>query len=129
MAELSTILGDMFLVLSWLGFLFLSAYLLYQIISYLNQKPPENKTLLDGFYIQMFGIWIFELLIATLLMIIVGLNVKVEELSFIVGNALDFAVHLSAIGLLLSSCCRIIMIYNPSMIEHILDNDILTYSM
>ena len=129
MAELSTILGNIFLVLSWLGILFICVYLLYQIITYLNQKPPETKTLLDGFYIQMFGIWIFEVIIATLFMIIVGLNIKVEELSSIVGNATSFAVLLSAISLLLSSCCRIILINNPSMIEHILDNDILTYSM
>ena len=129
MADISTIFGDTFLLLSWLGILCLSIYLMYQIVSYLSQKPPNAQTLLDGLYIQMFCIWIFEVLVAVVFNVTVGLNITNDDVSFIVGNTLCVAVLLSAISLLLSSWYRIIMINSPTIIEHIPDNDILLYSM
>ena len=129
MADVGTIFGDIFLVLSWLGILCLSIYLMYQIVSYLSQKPPNTQTLLDGLYIQMFCIWIFEVLVAVVFNVTVGLNITNDDVSFIVGNTLCVGILLSAISLLLSSCFRIIMINNPTIIEHIPDNDILLWSM
>ena len=129
MADVGTIFGDIFLVLSWLGILCLSIYLMYQIVSYLSQKPPNTQTLLDGLYIQMFCIWIFEVLVAVVFNVTVGLNITNDDVSFIVGNTLCVGILLSAISLLLSSCFRIIMIISPTIIEHIPDNDILLWSM
>ena len=129
MADVGTIFGDIFLELSWLGILCLSIYLMYQIVSYLSQKPPNTQTLLDGLYIQMFCIWIFEVLVAVVFNVTVGLNITNDDVSFIVGNTLCVGILLSAISLLLSSCFRIIMIISPTIIEHIPDNDILLWSM
>ena len=129
MADISTVLGTIFLVLSWLIVLILSIYLMYQVIKYLREKPPNTQTLLDGLYIQMFSIWIYDDLVAVTLMIIIGLDIKVDMISFIVGNAMSIAQFLQAINLIMSCCYRIILISNPTIIEHLLDEDILTYSL
>ena len=129
MSDKSTVLGNIFLVLFWLFILILSVYLMYQVIKYLREKPPNTQTLLDGLYIQMFCIWIFFILVSAVSMIIVGLDIKVQLISFIVGNAVNIAMFLSAINLIMSCFYRIILINNPTMIEHLLDENILTYSM
>ena len=64
---------------------------MYQVIKYLREKPPNTQTLLDGLYIQMFSIWIYDDLVAVILMIIIGLDIKVDMISFIVGNAMSIA--------------------------------------
>ena len=129
MSDKSTVLGNIFLVLFWLFILILSVYLMYQVIKYLREKPPNTQTLLDGLYIQMFCIWIFFILVSAVSMIIVGLDIKVQLISFIVGNAVNIAMFLSAINLIMSCFYRIILINNPTLIEHLLDENILTYSM
>ena len=129
MSDKSTVLGNIFLVLFWLFILILSVYLMYQVIKYLREKPPNTQTLLDGLYIQMFCIWIFFILVSAVSMIIVGLDIKVQLISFIVGNAVNIAMFLSAINLIMSCFYRIILINNPTIIEHLLDENILTYSM
>ena len=129
MADVSKILGNIFLLLSWLTVLILSIYLMYQVIKYLREKPPNTQTLLDGLYIQMFSIWIFDDLVAVILMIVIGLDIKVDMISFIVGNAMTIAQFLQAINLIMSCCYRIVLISNPTIIEHLLDEDILTYSL
>ena len=129
MADISTVLANIFLVLSWLVILILSIYLMYQVIKYLREKPPNTQTLLDGLYIQMFSIWIYFALVSVASVTIIGLDIRVDTISFIVGNAVNIAMFLSAINLILSCCYRIILISNPTMIEHLLDEDILSYSM
>ena len=129
MADVSKVLGNIFLVISWLIVLIISTYLMYQVIKYLREKPPNTQTLLDGLYIQMFSIWIYDDLVAVILMIIIGLDIKVDMISFIVGNAMSIAQFLQAINLIMSCCYRIILISNPTIIEHLLDEDILTYSL
>ena len=129
MADVSKVLGNIFLVISWLIVLILSTYLMYQVIKYLREKPPNTQTLLDGLYIQMFSIWIYDDLVAVILMVMIGLDVKVDMISFIVGNAMSIAQFLQAINLIMSCCYRIILISNPTIIEHLLDEDILTYSL
>ena len=128
MTDISKVLGSIFLVLSWLVLLILSIYLMYQVIKYLREKPPNTQTLLDGLYVQMFYIWIFFVLAGVASMIIIGLDIRVEMISFIVGNAVNIAMFLSAINLMMSCCYRIILISNPTIIENLLDEDILTYS-
>ena len=129
MADVSKVLGNIFLVISWLIVLIISTYLMYQVIKYLREKPPNTQTLLDGLYIQMFSIWIYDDLVAVILMIIIGLDIKVDMISFIVGNAMSIAQFLQAINLIMSCCYRIILISNPTIIEHLLDEDILSYSL
>ena len=124
MADVITVLGNIFLVLSWLIVLILSIYLMYQVIKYLREKPPNTQTLLDGLYIQMFYIWIFFVLISVVCMIIVGLDIEDEMIIFISGNVINIAMFLSAINLTMSCCYRIILISYPSIIEHFLDEDV-----
>ena len=45
------------LFLLWIPNLF-GSYMYYQIIQYLNEKAPNQKTLLDGHYVQLFASWI-----------------------------------------------------------------------
>ena len=129
MAHISTIFGNIFLVLFWLVILILSIYLMYQIIKYLREKPPNTQTVLDGLYIQMFCIWIFQMIFIAIIYIIVGLNIKDNTISFIFGNISTIGLLLSGINLMMSCGYRIILISNPTMIANILDNDILNYSM
>ena len=129
MADISTIFGNIFLVLFWLVILILSIYLMYQIIKYLRNKPPNTHTLLDGFYVQMFCIWIFQISLYMIVMVLVGLEIKVNVISFIFGNAVGIAMYLTAINLIMSCCYRIILVINPTVIGHILDSDILNFSM
>ena len=129
MADISTIFGNIFLVLFWLIILLLSIYLMYQIIKYLREKPPNTQTLLDGLYIQMFCIWIFQVLTYITIAIYIGLNIKDNTIAFIFGNLVSIGILLSGINLVMSCGYRIILISNPTMIAHILDNDILKYSM
>ena len=129
MADISTIIGNIFLVLFWLVILILSIYLMYQIIKYLREKPPNTQTVLDGLYIQMFCIWIFQMIFIAIIYIIVGLNIKDNTISFIFGNISTIGLLLSGINLMMSCGYRIILISNPTMIANILDNDILNYSM
>ena len=129
MADINEVFGKIFLVLLWLALLFISIYLMYQIIKYLREKPPNAQTLLDGLYIQMFSIWIFFMSVSVTFMIIIGLDIKVKMISFIIGNASNIAMILSAINLTMSCCYRIILISHPTIIEHFLDEDVLKYSM
>ena len=129
MANISTIFGNIFQVLFWLVILILSVYLMYQIIKYLREKPPNAKTVLDGLYIQMFCIWIFQMIFIAIVYIIIGLNIKDNTISFIFGNIGTIGTLLTGINLMMSCVYRIILITNPTMIAHILDNDILNYSM
>ena len=129
MADVSKVLGNIFLVISWLIVLIISIYLMYQVIKYLREKPPNTQTLLDGLYIQMFSIWIFFVSISVICMIIIELDIKIEMIIFISGNVINIAMFLSAINLTMSCCYRIILISYPSIIEHLLDEDVLFYSM
>ena len=129
MSEVSTVLGKIFLVLSWIVFLIFGIYLMYQVIKYLREKPPNTQTVLDGLYIQMFSILIYFIIVGVIVMVIVGLGIKVEMISFVAGNALNIAVFLASMNLITSCCFRIVLISNPSMVEDIPDQDIQTYSM
>ena len=129
MADISTIIGNIFLVLFWLVILILSIYLMYQIIKYLHEKPPNTQTVLDGLYVQMFCIWIFQIVSTIIIYIIVGLNIKDNTISPIFGNINTVSLLLSGINLIMSCVYRIILVSNPTIIAHILDNDILNYSM
>ena len=128
MADIRTIFGSIFLVLFWLVILILSIYLMYQIIKYLSEKPPNTHTLLDGLYVQMFWIWILQVFSLTMTYII-HVFIKDHAISFIVGNISTIALLLSEINLIMSCGYRIILISNPTMIAHILENDILNFSM
>ena len=128
MADIRTIFGSIFLVLFWLVILILSIYLMYQIIKYLREKPPNTYTLLDGFYVQMFWIWIFQICSLTMRYII-HVFIKDNTISFIFGNITTIGLLLSEINLIMSCGYRIILISNPTMIANILDNDILNFSM
>ena len=79
MEDINKVLGNTFLVLSWLVVLILSIYLMYQVIKYFYEKPPNTQTLIVGLYIEMFSIWIYDNLVAV--------GIRVDMKSFIIGNA------------------------------------------
>ena len=51
---------ESYLVAVTWGIVGLGVYLMFNIIKYLKEKPPDMQTLLDGIYQQLLWIWIVE---------------------------------------------------------------------
>ena len=101
-------------------------YFMYQIITYLKQKPLNQKTLLDGHNIQVFASWIIIgwLMIVDEVIILTGLN-DVEEITFILGWMNYFAATLFNIYMVVGCGIRFFLIFYPHTIEEINDDQIL----
>ena len=128
MADVQTILGYIFILQFWMGILSLSIYFIYQVIDYLQHKPPNLQTLLDGIYVQMFYSWILEVVCLVVFIVIIILDIKVWIVTVIVGNVVYGSVLLTAFYMLESCIYRLIIITKPGLIENMLDEDILNYS-
>ena len=101
-------------------------YVMYQIITYLKQKPLNQKTLLDGHNVQVFASWIIIgwLMIVDEVIILTGLN-DIEEITFILGWINYFAATLFNIYMVVGCGIRFFLIFHPHVIEEINDDQIL----
>ena len=101
-------------------------YFMHQIITYLKQKPLNQKTLLDGHNVQVFASWIIIgwLMIVDEVIILTRLN-RIEEITFILGWMNYFAVMLFNIYMVVGCGIRFFLIFYPHVIEEINDDQIL----
>ena len=109
----------------WIPTLF-GSYMYYQVINYLIEKAPNQKTLLDGHYVQLFASWIiigwFHMLgdIANLTYLS-----QYELVSNTLGWGLYFSFILFDIYLIIGFGIRFFLIFFPHVIENINDDLIL----
>ena len=113
------------LFLLWIPNLF-GSYMYYQIIQYLNEKAPNQKTLLDGHYVQLFASWIIMgwLLILDDIAVLTYLS-QFELVSNILGFATYFSLLLFGIYLIIGCGIRFFLIFFPHVIEDVNDDLIL----
>ena len=128
MSEVGTTLGYIFIPPVWTLFAILSTYLLCQLVRYIQSKPSNMQTLLDGIYMQMFWAWILEVNIFVFTLMIFELDINDLLVLTSLANTLNVAVFVTTLYTLESCICRLIMIAYPHLIEEIPDNNILNYS-
>ena len=123
----SKTLGDIFYVIAFtcIPILF-GTYFMHQIIIYLKEKPPNQKTLLDGHNVQLFVSWIIIgwVMVLDEVAVLAGLNV-IEELSVILGWMTYFATMLFNIYMVVGCGIRFFLIFYPYLLDEINDNHIL----
>ena len=101
-------------------------YFMHQVIIYLKQKPPNQKTLLDGHNVQLFASWIIIgwLMMFDEVIILVGLN-RIEEIAVILGWINYFATNLFNIYMVVGCGIGFFLIFHPHLLEEINDDQIL----
>ena len=101
-------------------------YFMHQIITYLKQKPLNQKTLLDGHNVQVFASWIIIgwLMIVDEVIILTGLN-SIEEITVILGWINYFATNLFNIYMVVGCGIGFFLIFHPHLLEEINDDQIL----
>lgn len=97
-----TIVGWVFMVIFWMAIMSVCIYSNYQVITYLNDKPPLTKTVLDELYIHLFWAWAFEASVASLFLLIASLDIENPYVIEIAGLVTYFAVMLAPTALLAS---------------------------
>lgn len=109
----------------WIPNLF-GTYLYYQIINYLIEKAPNQKTLLDGHYVQLFASWTIMGWLGMLgdIAILTYLS-QYELVSNIFGWGQYFSFILFDMYLIISCGFRFFLIFFPHVIENINDDLIL----
>ena len=110
---------------TWIPNLF-GSYLYYQIMQYLIEKAPNQKTLLDGHYVQLFGSWIIMALLLILddIAILTYLS-QFELVSHSLGWATYFSFILFSLFLIIGCGIRFFLIFFPHVIEDVNDDLIL----
>ena len=101
-------------------------YWYYQIINYLIEKAPNQKTLLDGHYVQLFASFIIMgwFFILEDIVILTYLS-QYELVSHILGWGQYFSYILYDIYLVIGCGIRCFLIFFPHVIENINDDLIL----
>ena len=108
----------------WISCIYVN-YIGYQIIKYFIEKPPNRKTLLDGFYIQYFAssnglalmLMIMQLLIELNAVFHLENSILTEITAWIFYGTLVF----SSLSLATSCLARAISIFWPTKIENMDD--------
>ena len=109
----------------WIPNLF-GTYLYYHIINYLIEKVPNQKTLLDGHYVQLFASWIIMGWLGMLgdIAILTYLS-QYKLVSNIFGWGQYFSFILFDMYLIIGCGIRFFLIFFPHVIENINDDLIL----
>ena len=127
MAMTSLTVADYFesIFFVWIPNLF-GSYMYYQIMQYLIEKAPNQKTLLDGHYVQLFASWIIMALLLMLDDIAILTYLSQFEL---VSHSLGWATYFSSIHfslfLIVGCGIRFFLIFLPHVIEDVNDDLIL----
>ena len=110
----------------WIPNLF-ATYLYYQIINYLIEKAPNQKTLIDGHYVQLFASWIIMGWLGMLgdIAILTYLS-QYELVSNIFGWGQYFSFILFDMYSIIGCGIRFSLIFFPHVIENINDDLILS---
>ena len=99
-------------------------YLVYHIIKYIQAKPPNLQTMLDGFYVQLFVSWIIYagmIMILELFIQLGSMNIQNEIITQIVAWLYFSSTLFMSVSFGTSSIARILLIMCPSLIEDLDD--------
>ena len=103
-------------------------YLVFHIIKYIQEKPPNLQTMLDGFYVQLFVSWIIlagMAMIVELLLELGTLNVRNEMVTEIVAWLFYYSVLFLSVSIGTSCVARILLIVLPNLVEYL--DDMITW--
>ena len=111
----------------WMTIWGMSVFTIYNIIDYIQNKPPNAQTLLDNIYTDLFWVWIAdaEVTFLAILMTATEIEVRVWEIAIVVGSLLHATLILYPLYLLESCICRLLMILRPAFIHQFNENNIL----
>ena len=113
-------------LLVWI-FCFYIIYLVYHIIKYIQEKPPNLQTLLDGFYVQLFVSWIIGIgmtMIFGLFIQLGSLNIRNEIITEIVSWLYYSSTLFMSISLGTSSVARMFLILWPNQVQDFDDGNV-----
>ena len=111
----------------WMTIWGMSVFTIYNIIDYIQNKPPNAQTLLDNIYTDLFWVWIAdaEVTFLAILMTATEIEVRVWEIAIVVGSLLHATYILYPLYLVESCICRLFMILRPAFIHQFNENNIL----
>ena len=109
----------------WILMWGISIFTIYNIIDYIQNKPPNTQTLLDKIYIDLFWVWIAQVTVLAIYMTAIEIEVRVWEVAMIVGSLLHATLILYPLYLFESCICRLLMILKPTFIDQFIENNIL----
>ena len=115
------------ITLVWISSIYI-IYLVYYIIKYIQEKPPNLQTMLDGFYVQLFVSWIITAAMAMILELLLELgtlNVKNEIVTEIVAWLFYASVLFMSVSIGTSCVARILLIALPNLVEQL--DDMITW--
>ena len=111
----------------WMTIWGISVFTIYNIIDYIQNKPPNSQTLLDKIYIDLFWVWIADVTFLAILMTVTEIEVRVWEIAIVVGSLIHAILILHPLYLVQSCICRLFMILRPAFIHQFNENNILQY--
>ena len=117
--------GYILLPIVWISIWGISVFTIYNIIDYIQNKPPNAQTLLDKIYIDLFRVWIAEVTVLAIYTTAIEIEIRVWEVAIILGSLLDATFIFYPLYLLESSVCRLLMILKPAFINQFNENNIL----
>ena len=90
----------------WISCIYVN-YIGYQLINYFIEKPPNRKTLLDGFYIQYFASSIGISIMSMILQLMIQLNVVFHIENQVLTQIVAWIFHsiFAFTSLSLTTCC------------------------
>ena len=109
----------------WMTIWGISVFIIYNIIDYIQNKPPNTQTLLDKIYKDLFWVWIAEVTFLAIFMTATEIEVRVWEIAIVVGSLLHATYILYPLYLVESCICRLFMILRPAFIHQFNENNIL----
>ena len=111
------------ILLVWIFSIYI-IYLVYHIIKYIQEKPPNLQTMLDGFYVQLFVSWIIGAGMTMILGLSIelgSLNIQNEIVTEIVAWLYYSSTLFMSVSLGTSSVARILLILWPSQVQDLDD--------
>ena len=111
------------ILLVWIFSIYI-IYLVYHIIKYIQEKPPNLQTMLDGFYVQLFVSWIIGAGMTMILGLSIELgsmNIQNEIVTEIVAWLYYSSTLFMSVSLGTSSVARILLILWPSYVQDLDD--------
>ena len=111
------------ILLVWIFSIYI-IYLVYHIIKYIQEKPPNLQTMLDGFYVQLFVSWIIGAGMTMILGLSIELgsmNIQSEIVTEIVAWLYYSSTLFMSVSLGTSSVARILLILWPSQVQDLDD--------
>ena len=121
------VLAGVVIILVILGYL-CGAYLIYQLIKYIDSKPPGNQSLVDNVYKHTFWFWIasfFMMLLSNFLRFIIPMPMS---LAIFIGWTTVYLMVCNHLNMIFSGLFRLFLIIYPEKQENMTDDNVKAFT-